>query len=99
MTEEGRALLFGLGVVVATSGAAEVLGEDGGSWRLNAVPLLTRHQEGDWGDVPSEDARENARSVEYGWRVMSSYEVAGERLWIITEADRSSACVLLPSEY
>lgn len=63
------------------------------------MPLLARHQEGDWGDVPPEDARENARSVEYGWRVMSSYEVAGEKLWIITEADRSSTCVLLPSEY
>lgn len=31
MTEEGRAPLFGLGVVVATPGAAEVLGEDGGA--------------------------------------------------------------------
>lgn len=99
MTEQGRAPLFGLGAVAATPGAAEVLGREGGSWRLNAAPLLARHQEGDWGDVPPEDARENSRSAEHGWRVVSSYEVAGERLWIITEADRSSTCLLLPNEY
>ena len=93
--------LFELGACVATPGAAEVLakGNPVGSWRLNAAPLLARHQEGDWGNVPPEDARENARSLKHGWRVVSSYEVVGERLWIITEADRSSTCVLLPSEY
>jgi hypothetical protein len=25
--------------------------------------------------------------------------VSGERVWIITEADRSSTCLLLPTEY
>jgi len=52
MTEQGRAPLFGLGAVVATPGAAEVLAKEGGNWRLNAAPLLARHQGGDWGDVP-----------------------------------------------
>lgn len=49
--------------------------------------------------MPSEDARENACSLKYGRRVMSSYPVGGQKVWIITEADRSSTCVLLPSEY
>jgi hypothetical protein len=26
-------------------------------------------------------------------------EANGERVWVITEADRSSTCLLLPSEY
>ena len=31
---------------------------------------------------------------------MSAYHTsAGDRLWVITEADRSSTCVLLPEEY
>lgn len=53
------------------------------------------------GEVPTEDAQENARSLEYGWRVLSSYPVGenGGNVWIITEADRSSTCLLLPSEY
>jgi hypothetical protein len=33
-------------------------------------------------------------------RVLSSYPTAfGEKLWVITEADRSSTCILLPDEY
>ena len=61
--------------------------------------LLERHRTGDWGDVPEEDARENEVAVRYGFRVLSSYRVAGERLWVITELDRSVTTLLLPSEY
>ena len=90
------AALFPLGRLVATPGAIELIrsaGED-------LLPtLLERHQSGDWGDVPKEDALENEFSVRYGFRIVSSYRVAGERLWVITERDRSSTCVLLPSEY
>ena len=89
------AALFDLGAVVATLGALELLV----STATNPAELLERHASGDWGEVPPEDARENARSLKYGWRVVSSYEVAGERLWIITEADRSSTCILRPEEY
>ncbi len=89
--------LFPLGRLVATPGALAPLrhaGED-------LLPaLLERHRSGDRGDVPPEDARENEFSVRYGgFRVLSSYRVAGERLWVITEADRSATTVLLPSEY
>jgi len=67
----------------------------------NPARLLERHASGDWGEVPPEDARENELSLKYGWRLMSSYPVgdADERVWVITEADRSSTCILLPSEY
>ena len=89
--------LFSLGRVVATPGALETL-EDAGT---DALALLRRHVAGDWGEVPPEDARENERSLKHGWRVLSSYPVgdAGERVWIITEADRSSTCILLPEDY
>jgi hypothetical protein len=49
--------------------------------------------------VPEEDARENEVAVRYGFRVLSSCRLAGERLWVITEADRSVTTLLLPSEY
>ena len=62
--------------------------------------FLARHVAGDWGDVPDEDAAENELSVREGFRVLSSYATAaGVRLWVITEADRSSTCLLLPEEY
>jgi hypothetical protein len=89
------AALFPLGRVVATPGALEVLAHAG----TDPAELLGRHQAGDWGEVPPEDARENRFSLRHGLRILSSYEVAGQRLWIITEADRSSTCILRPDEY
>lgn len=70
-----------------------------GDWRFNAAPLLTRHQDGDGGDVPLEDARENELSIREGFRIVSSYLVGCHHVWIITEVDRSSTCILLPEEY
>lgn len=46
-----------------------------------------------------EDALANEAAAVHGNRVISSYEVARERLWIITEADRSATTLLLPEEY
>lgn len=89
--------LFQHGQIVATPGALELLRE------LEVSPscLLERHLSGDWGEVPKEDARENEFSIKHGLRVVSSYNVGdhGDRVWIITEADRSSTCLLLPREY
>lgn len=88
--------LFALGRVVATPGALDLLDRTG----TNAFDLLQRHQHGDWGGVPPEDAEENLRSVETGCRILSSYSLNdAERLWIITEADRSATTLLLPDEY
>lgn len=86
---------FPMGRVVATPGALAVL-EDAGQ---DAGELLVRHNSGDWGDVPKQDARENDLSVRHGYRILSAYTVAGTRLWVLTEADRSSTCLLLPEEY
>lgn len=91
------AALFPLGRLVATPGALTLLTNVG----ENPAALLGRHQSGDWGDVPPEDARENELSVLEGFRVVSSYPVGsdGAKVWIITEWDRSSTCILLPEEY
>jgi hypothetical protein len=90
------ATLFPLGRLVATPGALTLLrsaGED-------VLPaLLECHQSGHWGDVPAEDARENEVSVRYSFRVLSSYRVAEERIWVIIDADRSATMFLLREEY
>jgi hypothetical protein len=91
------AALFPLGQLVATPGALALLagaGED-------PAVLLARHVSGDWGEVPPEDARENEHSLREGFRIVSSYPVGGggARVWLITEADRSLTCILLPEEY
>lgn len=87
--------LFPLGAVVATPGALDLLDRNG----INATTYLTRHQCGDFGTLCPADVQENMFAVNRWLRILSSYEVGGERLWLITEADRSSTTLLLPSEY
>jgi hypothetical protein len=60
---------------------------------------IRRHSSGDWGDVDKADARQNELSLKQGLRLMSVYTFGESRLWVLTEADRSSTTVLLPSEY
>jgi hypothetical protein len=87
---------FTFGALVATPGALEALAASGQS----PNELLCRHAAGDWGDVSAGDARLNDAAVRDGERVLSAYRTAeGVKLWIITEADRSSTCILLPEEY
>lgn len=88
--------LFALGQVLATPGALELLE----THQLTALPFVLRHVSGDWGDICAEDRQSNADALQYGYRLMSVYELSKtERLWIITEADRSSTTLLLPEEY
>ena len=88
--------LFNLGRVVATPGALAALEESG----QKAWEFLARHLAGDWGVVDAEDKQANDDAVKNGERLLSAYKTkAGEKIWIITEADRSSTVVLLPDEY
>jgi hypothetical protein len=88
--------LFPLGQIVATPGALDALHR---SEEL-ASSFLARHQAGDWGDVGAEDRAENELSLKEGFRLLSAYRTArGERLWVITERDRSVTTLLLPEEY
>jgi hypothetical protein len=61
--------------------------------------LLTRHCSGDWGNVCKEDRQANDDALNSGERLLSSYEVFGVKVWIITEWDRSYTTILMPSEY
>ena len=87
---------FKPGQVVATPGALAAIEASGES----VSTYLGRHASGDWGDLKPEDRRENEFSLKVGLRIMSVYKLkTGVTIWVITEADRSSTCVLLPEEY
>jgi hypothetical protein len=58
-----------------------------------------RRAHSDWGDVTPRDTEANLLGAIHGGRTFSAYEVAGKRVWIITEGDQSSTCVLFPCEY
>ena len=87
---------FSLGRIVATPGDLEVLA-DGGQ---TADFFLERHVQGDWGEVDGEDWESNNQALIHGGRLLSAYRtLRNVRIWIITEADRSSTCLLMPQEY
>ena len=87
---------FALGQTFITPGAEEALQIAG----QTAIEFLRRHMSCDWGEVSEEDAQENEFSLKEGFRLLSAYQTGkGQKLWIITEADRSATTILLPSEY
>lgn len=93
---------FPMGRVVATPAALAALRAAGDTPQR----LLARHERGDFGDLDPSDVREQllALSQEHDpdqrQRLMSAYRlVDGTVVWVITEADRSSTCILLPDEY
>ena len=86
-----------LGKVYGTMGAvvafARALDED-----MNIY--LARHAGGDDGEVSGSDRQANEHALKHGLRVLSAYTLrTGEKIWIITEADRSTTTILLPEEY
>jgi len=87
---------FKLGQVVATPGALRALEEAA----QQPVEFLARHQSHDWGEVCAADKNANDRALVEGTRLLSAYTLrTGVRVWLITEADRSSTTILLPDEY
>ena len=85
-----------LGQVVATPGVLAALRKSG----ENPMTFLRRHVAGDWGLVTLFDQKQNDLALKEGSRILSAYRTSlGEVLWVITEADRSSTCLLLPQEY
>jgi len=87
-------IIVPLGVLVATPNALA---------HVNPAEIqraLQRHVTGDWGDLSVDDKKANDLALQTGERLLSAYQSAtGTKFWIITEADRSSTCILLPEDY
>lgn len=87
---------FSLGRLFMTPDAIEILEEAGQS----AQEFISRHARLEQGELSAEDYKENLFSVDKPLRIFSAFKTTqGVKLWIITEADRSSTTILLPSEY
>ena len=95
-TQPATVTRFALGQTYLTPGAEEALMIAG----QTAIEFLRRHMSCDFGELKNEDIQENELSLKEGFRLLSAYRTAkGQKLWIITEADRSSTTILLPDEY
>lgn len=89
---------FRSGRLMATPAARATLQEHG----ISLLSLVARHVSGDFGHISFADSQANEQAIELGGRILSSYPVvlgSDLRVWVITEADRSSTCVLMPDDY
>ena len=71
---------------------------------IDIAPFLARHEQGDSGELDVFDKRQNETAVKENLRILSAYSVpiANDetvKIWMLTEADRSTTSLLLPSEY
>ena len=88
--------LFSLGQVVATPPCLVALKKAGQAPDV----FLNRHVIGDWGNIDEHDAQVNEDALWGDSRIMSVYKTnCGEVICLITEADRNSTTLLLPSDY
>ncbi len=84
--------------VVMTRGVANWAAEHG----FDLSKLVKRHFCGDWGAVCADDAQSNDESLANNDGALhSAFDISGlkERIWVITEWDRSVTTVLFPHEY
>lgn len=87
---------FPLGQVVTTPGALAALEQA----EQSPLEFLARHASGDWGELDEHDWQENEFSLSRRLRLLSAYRTKlNDKLWVITEADRSATTLLLPAEY
>jgi hypothetical protein len=87
---------FKLGIVVATPAAIAAIAKAGAS----TDDLITRHLNLEQGVLDKEDHEQNALALKHGLRIFSAFALSDdEKVWIITEYDRTLTTILLPADY
>lgn len=98
---------FDLGQVVATNGVHSLMSENA-MFNDFVHSCFERYCICDWGDTPEDDKECNDRAIEDGERILAGYCIPDDidvgvhgdnKIWIITEWDRSVTTILFPSEY
>jgi hypothetical protein len=89
---------FQTGQIVTTKAIKELINFDQ-NLIVRISEFLERHYNGDWGILSAEDKAQNDAAVLRGGRILSQYQTDYAKIWVITEADRATTTILLPSEY
>ena len=100
---------FSIGRLVQTIGIVQATSKNS-KFYLFLMNCITRHKSNDWGDCCEEDWKNNDAAVIVGERILSVYNLPEDfkslgqnsrdnRIWIITEWNRTNSTVLFPSEY
>ena len=93
-----------LGQVVTTASIANAMSNNP-NFRLFILESIQKHLNHDFGAICEEDHDANVLAIKNGGRVFSLYLIPKElglnqeKIYIITEADRSCTTALYPCEY
>ena len=92
---------FDLGRVVVTRGIDERMKDDSDFYVFVLCTLYGRYAKCDWGDTCEEDKITDDTALQNGERILAIYiyPKTKEKIWIITEWDRSVTTILFPEEY
>ena len=91
---------FKIGKLVATRGIYDRMSSDK-KFKTFVDASFDRYINCDWGDTCDEDKELNEDALKNGERILAvyTYPETKEKIWIITEWDRSVTTILFPSEY
>lgn len=86
--------LFSPGEIRCSTPAADFLSP------AEIADILSRHLEGDWGEICDSDKITNYRALSRirPAMILSIYTIRDTEVWVITEWDRSATTILFPSE-
>lgn len=88
-----------LGQVVVTAAINESIIADP-EFAIGIINSLERYCNYDWGELCEEDKLKNDLAIENEEeRIFAAYEICSEKIYIITEWDRSATTILFSSEY
>lgn len=92
---------FRTGTIVATRGISDKLEREPTFKKFIEDTLFNRYMKCDWGDVSDENAELNNNALKNDDRILAAYKIpkSDDKIWIITECDRSVTTILFPSEY
>lgn len=99
--------------VVATKAVDDLI-KANSDFSLFVAKCITRFTSCDWGELSDDDARDNDAAAEAGderifasydfpknatWTARNMFGLTENKLWIITEWDRSVTTILFPGDY
>ena len=92
-------MCFNIGKIFMTRGINEEMASDE-SFEKEILKAFSRYLKKDWGEMCEEDKQINDEAVKSGNnRILAFYVTSKDKIYIITEHDRSATTILFADEY
>ena len=89
---------FSLGKLVMTRAVHDKMNSDI-DFAIGVLDSMEKYRSCDWGDLSESDQAENEHASKEGERIFALYNIGNDKIYIITEHDRSVTTILFPYEY